>query len=154
MKSADEYEEWRREAFQLLIDKNEQVNATYGITAWEEFSYDLGAGTLTFTHKGKARVKADIQLVGAVDKDWLWGWANAGWWPEAVLEDARKTRAFGEQFGIPELTAPRLEAPSFDDLGWTLAAVAARVTNAVGAYRPVDGPRSMFFLYRSLSLLD
>ena len=154
MNSADEYEAWRREAFQQLIDKNERVNATYGITAWEEFSYDLGAGTLTFTHKGKARVKADIQLVGAVDQHWLWGWGNAGWWPDAVLEDARKVKAFGETFGIMELTTARLEAPSFDDLGWMLTAVAARVTDALGAYRPVDGPRSMFFLYRGLTMLD
>ena len=154
MKSADEYEAWRREAFQLLIDKNEQVNATYGITAWEEFTYDLGAGTLTFTHKGKARVRADIQLVGAVDRHWLRGWANPGRWPEAVLEDSRKVKAFGEKFGLTELTAPRLEAPSHDDLGWVLAAVAARVVDAPGAYRPVDGSRSMFFLYRSLTILD
>jgi hypothetical protein len=154
MNSADEYEAWRREAYQQLIDLNEKVNATYGVTAWERFEYDLGAGTLTFSHKGKPRVRADIQLVGAVDRNWLWGWANAGWWPESVLEDSRKVRAFGQQFGIEELTAPRLEAPDYDELGWTMAAVAARVTGALGAYRPVDGPRSMFLLYRSLTLLD
>lgn len=148
------YEAWRRDAFQALIDLNEKANATFGITAWEEFSYDLGAGTLTFTHKGRPRVEARVQLVGAVDTTWLWGWANAGWWPDAVLEDARKVRAFGEAQNIPELTAPRLEAPDYTDLGWTLTAVAARITGALGAYRPVDGPRSMFLLYRSLKLLD
>lgn len=154
MNSADEYPEWRREAFQQLIDKNEQVNASYGVTAWEQFSYDLGVGTLTFTHKGKPRVKADIQLIGAVDRQWLWGWANAAWWPGAVVEDAQRVKAFGEQFGISELTSPRLDSDNFDDLGWALTAVAARVVGAVGAYRPVDGPRSMFFLYRSLTILD
>ena len=154
MKSADEYEGWRREAYQQLIDLNEKANATYGITAWERFDYDLAAGELVFTHKGKARVKAEIQLIGAVDETWLWGWANAGWWPEAILEDVRKVKAFGDQFGIAELVNPQLNSTDFDQLGWTLAAVAARVTGALGVYRPVEGPRSLFFMYRSLTLLS
>lgn len=154
MNSADEYEDWRREAYQQLIDLNEKANATYGITAWEQFDYDLGARELTFSHKGRPRVKAEIQLVGAVDRAWQWGWANAGWWPDAVLEDSRKVKAFGEKFGLEELTAPWLQAPDYTELGWTMTAIAARITGAIGAYRPVDGPRSMFFLYRSLTLLD
>lgn len=153
MNSADEYESWRREAYQQLIDLNEKANATYGIMAWERYDYDLGAGELVFTHKGRPRAKAEIQLIAAVDRSWLWGWANAGWWPAPLLEDVRKVKAFGEQFGIAELTTPQLESANFDQLGWELAAVSARVTGALGVYRPVDGPRSMFFLYRSLTLL-
>lgn len=154
MKSADEYEDWRREAYQQLIDLNEKANATYGIMAWDRFDYDLGARELILSHKGKPRVRAEIQLISAVDTSWMWAWTNSGWWPEALLEDARKTRAFGQQFNIAELTTPRLESADFDRLGWELAAVAARVTGALGVYRPVDGPRSMFLLYRSLTLLS
>jgi hypothetical protein len=104
------------------------------------------------TRVGPGR-RAEIQLIAAVDRSWLWGWANAGWWPAPLLEDVRKVKAFGEQFGIAELTTPQLESANFDQLGWELAAVSARVTGALGVYRPVDGPRSMFFLYRSLTLL-
>lgn len=154
MKSADDYEGWRREAYQQLVDLNETANATYGIMAWERYDYDLSTGELVFTHKGKPRVKADIQLIGVVDQAWQWSWANTGWWPASVLEDAHKVKAFGEQFGIAELTNARLQSANMDDLGWSLAAVAARVTGAKGVYRPVDGPRSMFFVYRSLTLLS
>jgi hypothetical protein len=149
-----EYENWRREAYQQLIDLNEKANATYGITAWEEFSYDLAAGTLLFSHKGRPRVEARIQLVGVADKQWMWAWANPGWWPESVLRDALATRAFGEQHNLPDLVSPHLDAPDMTSLGWTLTAIAARVTGALGAYRPMDGRRSMFVLYRELKLLD
>ena len=154
MKSADDYEAWRREAYQQLVDLNEKVNATYGIMAWERFDYDLSTGELVFTHKGKPRVSAQVQLIGVVERDWQWAWANAGWWPDRILEDARKVKAFGETWGIEELTNAQLRSTNMDQLGWSLAAVAARVTGALGAYRPVDGPRSMFFLYRSLTLLS
>jgi len=154
MSSALDFPKFRRDAVHALTDLNEGVNARFGITAWERFDYDLRAGTLTFSHKGRARVVAKIQVVGATDGDFLWGWANAGWWPAALLEDVGKVRAWGQAQGVPELVTPRLRGENITELGWAMTAVAARVTGALGAYRPMDGHRSLFFLYRGIGFVD
>lgn len=142
-----------REAVHALTDLNEAVNARFGIMAWERFDYDLAACSLTFSHKGRPRVVAEIQLVGTTDAEFLWGWANAGWWPAAAIEDVLKVKAWGEANAVPSLTTPRLQG-DMTDIGWGMAALAAKITGAVGVYRPVDGPRSLFLLYRSIRFVD
>lgn len=142
-----------REATRDLTDLNEALNARYGIMAWERFDYDLSAGELVFSHKGRPRVRAEIQLVGATDVDFVWAWAG-DWWPAAAVEDARKVRAWGETHRIEALTTPRLKTINPTDLGWGLSAVAARLTGARGVYRPVDGHRSLFFLYRDIGFVS
>lgn len=141
-----------REATRDLTDLNEAANATYGIMAWERFDYDIAGRELVFSHKGRPRVRAEIQLVGATDKDFVWAWAG-DWWPAAATEDVRKVRAWGEAHGIEALTAPRLKTDNPTDLGWGLAAIAARLTGAKGVYRPMDGDRSLFFLYRDIGFV-
>lgn len=148
-----DYPQALREAVHALTDLNEAVNAKFGIMAWERFDYDLAARSLTFSHKGRPRVTAEIQLVGTTDAEFLWGWANAGWWPASAIEDVLKVRAWGEAQGIQSLVAPRLSG-DMTDIGWGMTALAAKITGAVGAYRPVDGPRSLFLLYRSIRFVD
>jgi len=154
MSAADDFAKMRREAVHALTDLNEAINAKYGITAWERFDYDLNAGTLTFSHKGKVKVVARIQVVGSTDTDFLWAWANAGWWPAALLEDVREVKAWGEANGAAELTTPQLTGENITELGWAMTALAVKITGALGAYRPMDGHRSLFFLYRSIGFVD
>ena len=148
-----DYPKALREAVHALTDLNEVVNAKFGIMAWERFDYDLAARTLTFSHKGRPRVVAEIQLVGATDHGFLWSWANASLWPAGCFEDALKTKAWGEANGVTDLTTPRLNGDP-TNLGWGMTAMAAKITGAVGAYRPMDGDRSLFLLYRSIAFVS
>jgi hypothetical protein len=154
MDSKVDFAKMRREAVHALTDLNEAVNAKYGIMAWERFDYDLNAGTLTFSHKGKARVVADIQVIGATGDSFVWAWANASWWPAAILEDALRVKAWGEEHGVAELTTPAMKSGNITELGWALTAVAAKITGAEGAYRPMDGTKSLFLLYRNIRFVD
>ena len=147
-----DYPKALREAVHALTDLNEAVNAKFGIMAWERFDYDLTARTLTFLHKGRPRVVAEIQLVGATDHGFLWAWANASLWPPGITEDALKTKAWGEANGVADLTTPRLTGDP-TNLGWGMTAMAAKITGALGAYRPMDGDRSLFLLYRSIAFV-
>lgn len=148
-----DYPQALRDAVHALTDRNEAVNAKYGIMAWERFDYDLAACSLTFSHKGRPRVTAEIQLVGTTDREFLWGWANAGWWPPSLIEDVLRVKAWGEAHGIQSLVTPRLQG-DMTDIGWGMAALAAQITGAMGVYRPMDGPRSLFLLYRSIRFVD
>ncbi len=153
MEQPDWYPDWRHDAFHELQEKNARLNAEFRIREWPLYDCDLDAGTLTLSKDGLAKVIAEIQMVGSTSEkagNWLWGWGNSHW-PEDIIVDAEKVRRFGEEHGICELTHRFLESDSLNDLGWELAGVAARVTGAVGAYRPPrDDGGGLFLIYRSI----
>ena len=61
-------------------------------------------------------------------------------------------RAFGEDHGICELTHDFVEDDDLNVFGWTLAAVMARVTDALGAYRPPrDEGGGLYLTYKSVA---
>lgn len=147
-----DFQTFMREAVRDLTDLNEALNAKYGIMAWERFDYDIATRELIFSHKGRPRVRAEFQLIAATDVDFLWAWAGS-WWPREAIEDVLKVKAWGETHGIEPLMAPRLKTTDMTNLGWGMAAVAAQLTGAKGVYRPVDGPRSLFMLYRDIEFI-
>lgn len=81
------------------------------------WSVDLEAGTFTFgdPHPGTY----PVQLVGtaaAGPQTWRWGWAQEIEIPDGVLAAVGEVRALGEQYRIPELTAPEWPFPAGESL--------------------------------------
>ena len=144
------YADWRHDAVHELMAKQDKVAETYRTGGWPRFDYDVDAGTLVFSDATGPKVIAEIQMVGTIgSKDWLWGWANDHWPPSSVV-DVAAARSFGEKHGIKELTSAYLENEDLNSLGWEMAAVTARLTGAVGAYRPKSETGALFFIYRSI----
>ena len=150
MQAPDWYDAWCEEAFEAFRAKQQRLNETYDLGAWHRYDYDTNAGTLTFSDEGRPRVLADIQVIGTIgDHDWLWGWANDHW-PTLSTEGMQALRAFGAEHGIEELTTDVLESDDLPGLGWMLAAIAARVLDAEGAYRAPSGNGAVYLLIRSI----
>ena len=153
MSEPEWYANWRHEAVHELQEKNERLIEDYRLGSWPRYDYDLDSSMLTFSEEGRAKVVAEIQVVGTTSANagnWLWAWDNAHW-PADTIVDAQKVRDFGEQNGISELTDSYVEDDDLNARGWELTAVAARVCNAVGAYRPPrDEGGGFFLLYRSI----
>ena len=107
---------------------------------------------LKFSDDTGVRLIAEIQIVGSTAAhDWLWSWANSHWTDELTV-DACLTRDFGTANDIQELISASISDESLNDLGWELTAVAAKVTRAVGAYRPAQNTGGgLFLLIRSIS---
>ena len=148
MENPEWYPDWRHEAVQQLNEKNDRLSAEFRIGGWPRFDYDIQAGTLTFSERGVAKVIAEIQVAGSTSEkagNWLWAWANAQV-PKTRSADADLVRAFGEQQRIPELIHDRVRDPDLDVLGWEMTAVMARVTDALGAYRPPRTEGGSLFL--------
>ncbi len=142
------YRGWRQDAVHQLQEKNARLNATFKLGDWQRFDYDINAGTLVFSEHGAPRVIAEIQIMGTTSfqsGNWLWAWANTSLPPNSVA-DARLVRAFGEEHRIPELTQTCVENEDLNGLGWELTAIAARVTNAAGSYRPPRNEGGGIFL--------
>jgi hypothetical protein len=77
----------------------------------------------------------------------MWGWANESL-PAKVTEGMTKVRAFGEAEKIAELT--QAELPDDEHLGWELAAIAAKLLNAKGAYRCPGENGFVYVVYSSI----
>ena len=147
------YGNWRHEAVHQLQDKNARLDSEYRIGSWERYDYDVDAGTLVFSQRGVAKVIAEIQVVGTTSvrsDNWLWAWGNDHW-PVERTRDSQSVRAFGEQHGILELMSDYVREDDLNALGWALTAVMARITDAVGGYRPPSETGALFLTYKSVA---
>jgi hypothetical protein len=139
------YADWRAQAFEQLQAKQAMLKREFNFGQWRRYDYDLDKREITFSDEKGVALRGDFQVAGTTNGDeWLWGWANRAMPPEA-LEDALKTRAFGEERGIDELTSEFLP----NSLDWMMTAVVVQLTDALGAYRSTGDPR-LFMTIRSL----
>jgi hypothetical protein len=154
MKHPAWYSEWRHEAVHQLQTKNAALSEEFRLGHWPRYDYDLDTGRLIFSDPDGPKVIAEIQVVGTTSVkagNWLWAWGNAHW-PVGMTEDSLLTRDFGEQHSIKELVDDYVDGDELNALGWELTAVCARVSNAIGAYRPPrDEGGALFLLYRTVN---
>jgi hypothetical protein len=155
MRAPDWYDDWCEEAFAAFQAKQQRLMETYRLDSWERYDYDANARTLTFSNAGKPAVVADILVLGTTGEvDWLWSWANPSW-PILSVSPLRPVYQFGDENGIEELTTDTLESDDLDGLGWMLAAIAARILDAEGAYRaPSPEGGAVFLILRSLKFVS
>ena len=152
MDEPDWYRSWRHEALHQLIQKAEHLKSDFNLGRWERWDYDLDAGCLIFSHEGKTRVIANIQVVGSTSTSagtWLWAWANDSL-PQNVATDVMASKLFGEKHGIAELTTELLADDAIENLGWELTAVTARLIEAKGAYRAPTDDGCLFLIFRDI----
>lgn len=132
--------EFVSKATAYLSKQQDAVVRKFDLESWKRFSLDPRTGTLTFSTGGKPRVVAQVLLVGSVaDKPgtWLWSWADSSV-PESMSEPILRVRQFGEDHGFDKLADPTWPGRKTD--GWEMAAAAAFILSAKGAYRaPYEG---------------
>jgi hypothetical protein len=146
------YAAWRAEAFQDLVKKNERLETEFKIGGWPRYDYDMVAGILRFSDQGVNKVVAEMQVAGTTRlDDWQWAWSNENF-PAAAIADAALVEAFGRKHGIEILMNAHTRAEDAEGLGWELAAVMVRVTNALGVYRaPSRGGGFLFVTLKSVA---
>ena len=154
MQTPDWYDAWCEEAFATFTAKQQRMEEAYRLGAWTRYDYDAAACTLTFSDEQRARVVADMQVVGSIGPhDWLWGWANEAV-PPAGTADIRRVHDFGAENGIEELTTELISSDDLPGLGWMFAAIATRVLDAEGAYRAPTADGAVYLLIRSLKFVS
>jgi hypothetical protein len=154
MRHPDWYPDWRHDAVHQLEEKNARLKSEFRLGEWQRYDYDIDKGEIVFSDQGAPRVIAQIQIAGTTSSkagNWLWAWANSHW-PAERVTDSKIVRAYGEKHGICDLTHESVEdKESLNVLGWELTSVMARITNALGAYRPPRGEGGgLYLIYKSV----
>lgn len=96
---------------------------------------DQEAGKIVFHFADGFKVLAPVQIIGSLNSDkqsWLWAWANPSIL-DPLKQHTQDLKSYGELHEIPRLTAPVWSGTN--ELAWAMAALAAKLCGATGAYR-------------------
>jgi hypothetical protein len=146
--------EFLSEATAYLSRRQDAAVREFDLESWERYFLDPETDTLTFSTGGKAGVVAHVLVVGSVaDKPgtWLWSWADSSI-PESMSEPILRVRQFGEDHGFDKLADPTWLGDKAD--GWEMAAAAALILSAKGAYRaPYEGG-AVFLIFTDIHRVE
>ena len=140
------------DATAYLSSQQDTAKREFDLESWERYSVDPETGTFTFSTGGKPGVVAHVLVVGSTgDKPgtWLWSWANSSM-PQSLSEPVTRVRQFGKDHGFDKLADPSWQGDNTD--GWEMAAAAAFILSAKGAYRAPygDGNSAIFFVFTDI----
>jgi hypothetical protein len=141
------FEELLARALPFLQERQEQLIEQHQLGEYERFDWNQDSGQLIFSNGGVPQVTADVLFVGSLSTrsdTWRWSWANETV-NEPLKAPLREVRRHGEVHGLMKLVAAQWSATEHD--GWEMAAIAALLLGAVGAYRaPKEGGHTFLLM--------
>lgn len=108
----------------------------YDINSYEHWYYDHGIGAFHFKSDDGRNLYFKYVDVGSFStklNTWMWSWDNKST-PKHVAKGLEKVKSYGEENNFKDLSQGLLENGD-EYTGWALTAVAAKLLNAIGAYR-------------------
>jgi len=118
----------------------------WGFGKADRWDVDLETGKITFTFADKI-VEAPINVIGTYDSlkgSFMWGWEHPSV-PLKLQEAALKAKKWGEENNEPLFTQHVVECSEND--AWNFTAVAARLSDANGAYKGPAGHSSLYMTF-------
>lgn len=130
------------EELKILQDKFQH---DYNLTWYENWFYDQITGLLTFsTQELKLNFKyIHVGSYSEKSKTWKWSWDNDHTL-DKVKEATNRIKDFGQRSNFPKLTEGYF--PSDEIEAWEFTAIAAKLLNGIGVYRPVNDTGLRIFL--------
>jgi hypothetical protein len=131
----DEYLAFVQTSHEYLQEQQEACRMDWCIGSFAQQELNPKAAKLVFRNPEGPRLVCPVQVTGTYSHDsrtWMWSWDNPSV-DEHLRKAATIARRFGQEHGIPELTAPRWDADEAD--AWAMTAVTANLVQAKGAYR-------------------
>lgn len=130
------------EELQLLQDR---FQAESDLNWYENWFYNQATGLLTFS-RGESELNFSYFHVGSfsvVTKTWKWSWDN-----DSTLDNVKETsqlvKEFGEESGYSKLINGCFPSDEYE--AWEFTAIAAKLTNGIGVYRPVTEEQLQIYL--------
>ena len=139
------YNSFAEDCVEELKILQSKLNEDYDVDGYANWFYNQATGLLTFS-TGETELNFKYFEVGSFSHKsdtWMWSWHN-----EHNLEKIRETpkqiKDFGERFNFTKLMEGCFPSDEFE--AWEFAAIAAKLTNGIGAYRPVSDEGLKIFL--------
>lgn len=142
--------EFLSKASAYLSRQQDAAKREFALESWKRYDLDPRTGTFTFSTKGKPGVVAHAVLVGSIagkPRTWLWSWADSSV-PESLSGPMLRVRTFGKDHGFKRLVDPDWPGDRID--GWRMAAAAALVLSAKGAYRAPYGDGAVYLIFTDI----
>jgi hypothetical protein len=132
------FEQLRRDSIAYLNSMQAALIEEFRIDQHPRWDWHQDSAQLVFSNDGKPVLICDVIFVGSISttgKTWLWSWANESL-VEGVKSRMREVRTYGEEKRFEKLAGAYRTAAPQD--GWEMTSIAARLLNAIGAYRTPD----------------
>jgi hypothetical protein len=120
-------------------------HSDYNINNYENWFYNQATGLLTFS-TGNNQINFSYIEVGTFSentKTWKWSWDNEHTL-EKVKEQIALIKEFGETYDYPKLTNGYFPSDEYE--AWEFTAIALKLTNGIGVYRPVADHLKIFMV--------
>jgi len=117
----------------------------YDVDWYDKWFYNQSTGLLTFS-TGDLELNFKYCSVGTFSvksNTWKWSWDNDST-HENVKANAKLIKEFGLQSNFPKLTNGYFQSDEFE--AWEFTAIAAKLLNGIGVYRPVSDRQLQIFL--------
>lgn len=138
------FDTYKNECLEDLMVLQPEFMKLYDINSYENWYYDHGIGAFHFkSDSGKSLYfkYVDVGSFSTKSNTWQWSWNNE-YTPVLVSKALKKVRGFGQANNYNELLEGLFDGD--EHTGWALTAVAAKLLNALGAYRV---PHEHLFIY-------
>lgn len=130
------------EELKVLQDKFQR---DYNLTWYENWFYDQMTGLLTFSTNNKQLNFKFIDVGSYSEKSstWKWSWNN-DYNLDKVKEAIKPIKDFGQRSNFPKLIEGFF--PSDEIEAWEFTAIATKLLDGIGVYRPVNDTGVKIFL--------
>lgn len=140
-----DYNSFAEKCVQDLKVLQDKFQEDYDVDWYDNWFYNQATGLLTFS-TGDTELNFKYFDVGSFSQKsntWKWSWDNAHILTN-VKEATKQIKDFGNNLNFLKLTTGCFLSDEFE--AWEFTAIAAKLTNGIGAYRPVNDEGLQIFL--------
>lgn len=140
-----DYDSFAEKCVEDLKQLQDKFYKDYNISFYESWSYNQATGLLTFSTGDKELnfKYFDVGSFSSKSNTWKWSWDNE----DTLVNVKAKTeliREFGHDNNFIKLTNGLFESNEVE--AWEFVAIAAKLRNGLGVYRPVNDNQLKIFL--------
>ncbi len=140
-----DYDNFAEKCVEDLKQLQDKFDKDYNISVYENWFYNQATGLLTFS-TGDNEINfsyVDIGSFSEKSNTWKWSWDNEHTL-DNVKSKAELIKEFGQNSNFSKLTTGFFESNEVE--AWEFAAIAAKLVNGLGVYRPVNDNQLKIFL--------
>lgn len=140
-----EYNSFIDTCVEELKTLQEKFKDEYDVDWYENWFYNQTTGLLTFS-TGDQELNFRYVDIGSLSKNsntWKWSWDNDTTL-DKIKDKTNVVREFGDKSNLEKLTKGTFQSDEFE--AWEFTAIAAKLINGIGVYRPVNDRQLQIYL--------